>query len=117
MGSIDDADAVGTAENAACGDVMHLYWRMANGRVAEVRFQVLGCAPAVAAGSALTEMMDGRTVEALEQIGKEDVEAALGGLPPLKKHCAVLAEDALKAALRDYLNRTQTQTQTRPMPS
>lgn len=98
-GPLSPADAVGEAENEACGDRMRLYLRMESGRVTAATFEALGCTAAVAAGSMLTEMLEGLTRAEMARLEGADVEAALGGLPPMKSHGAALAEEALKAAL------------------
>ncbi len=99
---MEDAHVVGSAENSACGDVLHLYLRIEHERVERATFKTFGCAAAIAAGSMLTEMIAGATLEEVQQLRKEDVVNALGGLPPMKMHCSVLAEDAIRAAVRDY---------------
>ena len=101
-GVLEGADAVGKAENSACGDVLHLYLQIEEGRVRAARFQTFGCAAAIAAGSRLTEMVTGLTLDELRGIRRQDVVDALGGLPPMKIHCSVLAEDAIKSAIADY---------------
>jgi nitrogen fixation NifU-like protein len=93
---------VGKAENSACGDVLHLYLQIEDGRVCAARFQTFGCAAAIAAGSRLTEMVTGLTLDELGGIRRQHVIDALGGLPPMKVHCSVLAEDAIRAALKDF---------------
>ena len=104
-GILDNADAVGIAENSACGDVLHLYLSIADGRAERASFRTFGCAAAIAAGSILTEMVTGATLEEISRISKQDVVEALGGLPPMKVHCSVLAEDAIRAALADLAKR------------
>ena len=101
-GVLEGADAVGKAENSACGDVLHLYLQIEEGRVRAARFQTFGCAAAIAAGSRLTEMVTGITLDELRGIRRQDVVDALGGLPPMKVHCSVLAEDAIRAAMEDF---------------
>ena len=101
-GVLEGADAVGKAENSACGDVLHLYLQIEEGRVRAARFQTFGCGAAIAAGSRLTEMVTGLTLDELRGIRRQDVVDALGGLPPMKVHCSVLAEDAIRAALEDF---------------
>ncbi len=105
VGSMDHPDGEGYAENSVCGDAMTLYLRVAEGRIAEAKFRTFGCAAAIAASSALTEMLKGRTPDDALQLRKEDVADALGGLPPTKLHCSVLAEDAVQAAVADYRKR------------
>lgn len=104
-GVLDDADAVGKAENSACGDILHLYLQIRDRRVQAARFQTFGCAAAIAAGSRLTEIITGLSLDALSQVRRQDVVDALGGLPPMKEHCSVLAEDAIRAALKDFASR------------
>ena len=101
VGVLEEAEAVGRAENPACGDVLHLYLRIDGDRVVDSRFQTFGCAAAIAAGSRLTEMVTGATLDQVRAIRRQDVVEALGGLPPMKEHCSVLAEDAIRAALDD----------------
>ena len=101
VGVLEEAEAVGRAENPACGDVLHLYLRIDGDRVVDSRFQTFGCAAAIAAGSRLTEMVTGATLDQVSAIRRQDVVEALGGLPPMKAHCSVLAEDAIRAALDD----------------
>lgn len=102
VGVLKGANAVGKAENSACGDVLHLYLAIDGGRVVDSRFQTFGCAAAIAAGSRLTEMVTGATLDEIRAIRRRDVVEALGGLPPMKVHCSVLAEDALRDALESY---------------
>ena len=108
-GIIDDADAVGVAENSACGDVLHLYLSITDGRAERATFKSFGCAAAIAAGSVLTEMVTGASLEEISRISKQDVAEALGGLPPMKVHCSVLAEDAIRAALDDLARRRRAE--------
>jgi NifU-like protein involved in Fe-S cluster formation len=100
VGILDEAHISAQAENAACGDELFLYAQIKNSCFSKVRFKAFGCAPAIAAGSVLTEKIKGMSLEDAAQISCDDIDLALGCLPPLKKHCAVLAEDALKALLR-----------------
>lgn len=102
VGEMRDADGVGIVENAACGDVMQLYLSIASETVVRATFKAFGCAPAIAAGSVLTELLTGSDVSSARRLDKEDVGSALGGLPPMKQHCSVLAADALRAAFADY---------------
>lgn len=87
--------------NPVCGDVMNLAARIENGAVAEVRFKCSGCVPAIAAGSALTELMEGRRLDDLKQISDQSITEALGGLPSASRHAAQLAADALRALLNE----------------
>ena len=100
-GEMADAGARGEATNPVCGDLLHLYLKIEDGRIAAARFQVRGCPPSIAAGSALTEMIHGLTIEEARALKPLDVTRALESLPRNKEHCAVLAIDALRAALAD----------------
>ena len=102
VGGLEAADAVGIVENSACGDVLQLYLQIRGGRIAHATFKTFGCAPAIAASSILTEMITGLTLEQIQKIHKEDISEALGGLPPMKLHCAILAADALQAVAKDH---------------
>ena len=96
MGDIKDADGVGEVGAAACGDIM---------KIEDARFKTFGCGSAIASSSMATELIKGRTVDEALNFSNQEVVTALGGLPPVKIHCSVLAEEALKAALEDYLKR------------
>ena len=101
IGELENADAEAVVSNPACGDVMHLSLRVQDGHIVEARFKTMGCPAAIAAGSVTTEMLVGRHMDTLT-LTRAEVNAALGGLPPQKAHTAVLAEDAVKAALKHY---------------
>ncbi len=105
MGEIEDADAVGEVGNPSCGDVMKLYLKIENDRIVDVKFKTFGCGAAIASSSVTTEMIKGKTIEEALQLTNQQVAEALGGLPPAKEHCSVLAEDALRVALEDYKKR------------
>ncbi|MDR2753219.1 MAG: Fe-S cluster assembly scaffold protein NifU [Oscillospiraceae bacterium] len=108
VGELEDADGVGEVGNAKCGDIMKVYLKVKNGILADVKFKTFGCASAIATSSMATELIKGKPVgEALELTNKAVVEA-LDGLPPVKIHCSVLAEEAVKAAIKDYYDRTGT---------
>jgi nitrogen fixation NifU-like protein len=102
MGEIEDADGVGEVGNPACGDVMKLFLKIENDRIVDVKFQTFGCGAAIASSSMTTELIKGKTIDEALKLSNQAVAEALGGLPPAKEHCSVLAEDALKAALEDY---------------
>ena len=106
VGELEEPSAVGIVENPVCGDVLQLYVHIAQGRVTRATSRTFGCAPAIAASSVLTEMISGMTLEQVRSLGKEDVTEALGGLPPMKEHCSVLAADAVQAVLRDFARRS-----------
>src|SRR5437667_10578564 len=105
MGDLKDADGVGEVGAAACGDIMKISLKITDGRIEDARFKTFGCGSAIASSSMATELIKGRTVEQALNFSNQEVVEALGGLPPVKIHCSVLAEEALKAALEDYLKR------------
>ena len=102
MGEMEHADGVGNATNPVCGDTMRLFIRVEDRRIVEATFLTFGCGAAIAASSMTTEMIKGKTIEEALRISDQDVVKALGGLPPTKVHCSVLAEKALAAAIADY---------------
>jgi len=108
MGEMDDPDGVGEATNPACGDTMRLFIKVKENRVIDAKFLTFGCAAAIASSSITTEMIKGKTLEEILTISNQMVAEALGGLPPTKIHCSVLAEDALNAAVLDYQKRNRT---------
>ncbi len=99
VGEIVDADAVAEIENPACGDVLRLTLRASAGRITQARFRAKGCVAAIACGSALTELVVGKTLNEVRNLRREDLNAAVGGLPQASTHAAQLALDALSAAL------------------
>lgn len=102
VGKIKDPDGVGTVGNPVCGDVMKLYIKVKDGRISDARFQTFGCGAAIATSSMVTELVKGKTLEEAVALSNKEVAEALDGLPPLKMHCSMLAEEALKAAIEDY---------------
>jgi nitrogen fixation protein NifU and related proteins len=102
MGEIEDADGVGEVGNPACGDVMKLYLKIEGNKIVDAKFKTFGCGAAIASSSMTTELIKGKTIDEALRISNEAVAEALGGLPPAKQHCSVLAEEALKVALEDY---------------
>jgi nitrogen fixation protein NifU and related proteins len=105
MGDLKDADGIGEVGAAACGDIMKISLKIKNGRIEDARFKTFGCGSAIASSSMATELIKGRTVAEALEFSNQEVVDALGGLPPVKIHCSVLAEEALKAALEDYAKR------------
>ena len=101
VGELADASAHGAATNPVCGDLLHLYLKVEGARICASSFQAQACPPCIAAASVLTEMLNGQMLDAVRQLKPKDVSAALGGLPRNKEHCAVLALDALRAALAE----------------
>ncbi len=108
MGEIADASGVAEVGNPACGDVMKLYLRIEDGTIIDAKFKTFGCGAAIASSSMTTELIIGKSIDEALGITNEAVAEALGGLPPAKQHCSVLAEEALQAALADYKRRLQT---------
>ena len=105
LGKMDDADGVGEVGNAKCGDIMKIYIKVENDVITDVKFNTFGCGSAIASSSMATEMIKGKPIsEALELSNKAVVEA-LDGLPAHKLHCSVLAEEAVRAAVKDYYDR------------
>lgn len=102
MGEIQDADAVGTVGNPACGDVMRLYLKVKDETVSDAKFKTFGCGAAIATSSMATEMIKGKTVDDALKITNEAVAEALDGLPSNKMHCSVLAQEAIEAAINNY---------------
>ena len=102
MGQIEDPDGVGEVGNPICGDVMKLYIKIKDERIADVKFETFGCAAAIATSSMVTEMVMGKPIDEALKISARTVAEALDGLPPIKMHCSNLAADALKAAIEDY---------------
>jgi nitrogen fixation NifU-like protein len=105
VGVIEDADGVGEVGNPVCGDVMKITIKVTDDRIDDIRFQTLGCGAAIATSSIVTEMAKGMTLSEAVGITKSQVAEELGGLPPAKMHCSVLATDGLKKAVDDYLVR------------
>jgi nitrogen fixation NifU-like protein len=105
VGVIASADAEAVVSNPACGDVMQLSLRIANDRITDAKFKTMGCPAAIAAGSVLTELLIGHSVEEALKLTRVEVNTALGGLSPQKVHTSVLAEDAVRAALKKYRQR------------
>lgn len=105
MGEIPDADGVGTVGNPVCGDMMTIYIKVKDNRIADIKFKTFGCGAAIATSSMITELAKGKTLEEAMKITRADVADALNGLPPIKMHCSNLAADALHAAIKDYYNR------------
>ncbi|MCX6775578.1 MAG: iron-sulfur cluster assembly scaffold protein [Candidatus Micrarchaeota archaeon] len=102
FGKIKNADGVGKVGNKICGDVMYLYLKVKDNVIKDVKFETFGCAAAIGTSSIITDMIKGKTIEEALKVSKEDIAGELGGLPPIKMHCSLLATEALKAAVKDY---------------
>ena len=102
VGAIEDADAVGEVGNAKCGDIMRMYLKIKEGMIDDVKFETFGCGSAIASSSMATEMIKGKPLKDALTLTNQAVTEALDGLPAYKLHCSVLAEQAIKAAVKDY---------------
>lgn len=107
VGEMDNPDGIGHVGNPVCGDIMELYIKVKDGIIIDARFKTFGCGAAIATSSMVTELVKGKSVEEALKISNRAVAEALGGLPPIKMHCSVLAEEALKSAIDDYLNKSE----------
>ena len=107
VGEIENPDGVGHVGNPVCGDIMELYIKVEGGIIADAKFKTFGCGAAIATSSMVTELVKGKSIQEALEISNRAVAEALGGLPPVKLHCSVLAEEALKSAIEDYLNRSK----------
>ena len=102
VGEIPDASGTGTVGNAKCGDIMKMDIKVENGVIVDVKFKTFGCGAAIATSSMATEMVKGKTLDEALALTNKAVAEALDGLPPVKMHCSVLAEEAIHAAIKDY---------------
>lgn len=102
QGEIKDADAVGQAGNPVCGDVMKIYLKIKDDKIADVKFETLGCAAAIAVSSSLTDLVKGKTLDEALAVTKDKIVEDLGGLPPVKIHCSMLGVEALHEAIKEY---------------
>jgi len=107
VGEIPDADGIGEVGNPKCGDIMKVYLKIENDVIVDVKFKTFGCGAAIATSSIATEMVKGKTIDEALKITNKAVMEALDGLPPAKVHCSVLAEQAIKAAIEDYLKKNK----------
>ena len=105
VGTIENADGVGEVGNAKCGDIMKIYLKIRDGVIEDVKFETFGCGSAIASSSMATELIKGKPVSEAMALTNKAVAEALDGLPAHKLHCSVLAEEAIKAALKDYYDR------------
>ena len=105
VGVIEDADGVGEVGNAKCGDIMKIYLKIRDDKIDDVKFETFGCGSAIASSSMATELIKGQPVSEALKLTNQAVTEALDGLPAHKLHCSVLAEEAIKAAMKDYYDR------------
>ena len=105
VGKIDDADGIGEVGNARCGDIMKIYLKIDNGVITDVKFNTFGCGSAIASSSMATELIKGKPLEEALTLTNKAVAEALDGLPAHKMHCSVLAEEAIRAAIKDYYDK------------
>ena len=106
VGEIENADGVGTVGNSKCGDIMRMYLKVDdNGVITDCKFKTFGCGAAIATSSMATEMIKGKTLKEALKLTNKAVAEALDGLPPVKMHCSLLAEEAVKAAVEDYMKK------------
>lgn len=105
VGEIEDANGISEVGNAACGDIMKMYLKIEDGIIIDVKFKTFGCGAAIATSSIATEMIKGKTIDEALRLTNKAVADALDGLPPVKMHCSVLAEEAVKGAIEDYYKR------------
>lgn len=106
VGDMENPDGIGHVGNPTCGDIMELYIRVKDNIITEARFKTFGCGAAIATSSMVTEMVRGKSIEEALEISNKAVAEALDGLPPIKMHCSVLAEEALRSAIDDYLSKS-----------
>ena len=105
LGKMDDADGIGEVGNAKCGDIMKMYIKVKDGIIEDVKFNTFGCGSAIASSSMATEMIKGESIDDALELSNKAVVEALDGLPTHKIHCSVLAEEAVKAAVKDYYDK------------
>jgi nitrogen fixation NifU-like protein len=109
MGEMPDADGIGTVGNPVCGDLMTIYIKVKDKKIADIKFKTFGCGAAIATSSMITELAKGKTLEEAMKITRGNVAESLGGLPPIKMHCSNLAADGLHAAIEDYLKKKEAE--------
>jgi len=105
VGAMEDANGIGEVGNARCGDIMRIYLKIENDTIEDAKFETYGCGSAIASSSMATEMIKGRSVDEAMALTNQAVAEALGGLPAVKMHCSVLAEEAVKMAVENYYDR------------
>ena len=109
VGEIENADGIGEVGNAKCGDIMRMYLKIDGDIIQDVKFKTFGCGSAIASSSMATELIIGKTIDEAMELTNKAVADALDGLPPIKMHCSVLAEQAIKSALLDYAKKNHVE--------
>ena len=107
VGDMENPNGIGHVGNPVCGDIMELYIKVDDNVISDAKFKTFGCGAAIATSSMVTEMVKGKTIDEALAISNRAVAEALGGLPSVKMHCSVLAEEALKSAIDDYISKSQ----------
>ena len=110
VGEIPDADAVGTAGNPVCGDLMTIFLKIKDGIIVYIKFMTFGCGAAIASSSMATELVKGKSLDEAAKLSKQAISDSLDGLPPIKMHCSVLATEAIEEALKDYYSKHNPKT-------
>jgi nitrogen fixation NifU-like protein len=110
MGKIENADGVGEVGNPVCGDLMTIYIKVEGNVITDIKFKTFGCGAAIATSSMVTELVKGKTIDDALKVTNKDVAEELDGLPPLKMHCSLLAEEGIKAAIENYHNKKTKKT-------
>jgi nitrogen fixation NifU-like protein len=105
VGEIENADGIGEVGNAKCGDIMKMYLKIDGDIISDIKFKTFGCASAIASSSMATDLLKGKSIQDALKVTNRDVIESLEGLPPVKIHCSVLAEQAFKSALKDYADK------------
>ncbi|MBN2127797.1 MAG: Fe-S cluster assembly scaffold protein NifU [Candidatus Diapherotrites archaeon] len=109
MGKIENADGIGTVGNPVCGDMLKVYIKVKDNKITDVKVETFGCVSAIATSSKATEMVKGKTIEEALELSKDEVAKELGGLPPIKMHCSVLAIDGIRKSIEDYKKKNKKQ--------
>ena len=107
VGDMENPDGTGHVGNPVCGDIMELYIKVKDSTIVDAKFKTFGCGAAIATSSMVTEMLKGKTIDEALEISNRAVAEALDGLPPIKMHCSVLAEEAVKSAIEDYFSKNK----------
>ena len=110
VGEIPDADAVWTAGNPVCGDLMTIFLKIKDGIIVDIKFMTFGCGAAIASSSMATELVKGKSLDEAAKLSKQAIADSLDGLPPIKMHCSVLATEAIEEALKDYYSKHNPKT-------